>query len=272
MVRTRLVEEADTVQAVTRALMILEGLAHAGRPVSLSELAQRLGLKLTTAHRLLSTLVACGFAEQEPVTQRYRLGIKALEIGNAALATTDLRTAARPYLRELVDRLNETANLAILDRGEVVYIDQVESTQIVIVKMFARIGSRGPAHCTASGKVLLAGLPDEELAFLLRKMPLERFTERTITDPELLLAELRRIRAQGFALDRGERDEGVFCVAAPVKNHEGKVIAAISLSAPAVRIDEETIHARFVPAVKSVAEAVSARMGFSAQMAQETKR
>ncbi|NLG83557.1 MAG: IclR family transcriptional regulator [Firmicutes bacterium] len=264
MVRTRPVEEADTVQAVARALTILEGLAQAGGPVGLSELAQRVGLKLTTTHRLLSTLVACGFAEQEPITQRYRLGIKALEIGNAALASADLRTVARPYLRELVDRLNETANLAILDRGEVVYIDQIEANQIVIVKMFARIGSRGPAHCTASGKVLLAGLPEEDLVLLLRKMPLQRFTEKTITDPEHLLAELRAIRAQGFSLDRGERDEGVFCVAVPVKNHEGKVIAAVSISAPAVRADEATVATRFLPVVKSVAEAISARMGFSA--------
>ena len=271
MARVRPVEEADTVQAVARALMILEVLARAGGPISLSEVAQRLDLKLTTAHRLLSTLVAYGFAEQEPITQRYRLGLKALEIGNAALATTDIRTIARPYLRELVDRLNETANLAILDDGQVVYIDQIESTRIVIVKMFARVGSRGPAHCTGSGKVLLAGLPDEELAVLLRKMPLERFTEKTLTDPEALLAELRQIRRQGFALDRGERDEGVWCVAAPIRNYEGKVVAAVSVSAPAARMGEEAIHARFVPAVRSVAEAVSARMGFTAQVAQGGK-
>ena len=262
LARTRSGQESETVQAVSRALAILETLAREGGPLALTDLAHRVGLKLTTVHRLLSTLMAHGFAEQERVTMRYRLGLKVFEIGNAALSTMDVRSIARPFLKDLVERLNETANLAILDRGEVVYIDQLESTNIVIVKMFARVGSRGPAHCTGSGKALLAGLPDEELKATLPRMKLEPFTERTLTDPGKLLAEIERIRVQGYALDDGERDEGVFCVAAPISNFEGRVTAAISVSAPTARMQEDAIEERIIPVVREVAASISARLGY----------
>ena len=261
MARTRSRIDTDTVQAVSRALAILETLAKEGTPIALTDLAHKVGLKLTTVHRLLSTLMSRGFAEQEQSTLRYRLGLKVFEIGNAALAAMDIRTVARPFLKELVERLNETANLAILDRGEVVYIDQLESTNIVIVKMFARIGSRGPAYCTGSGKVLLAGLADEELIPLLDKISLERFTARTITQKDEILAELRKIRGEGFALDRGERDEGVCCVAAPVRNFEQRAVAAVSVSGPTARMQEDVILSRFVPIIKEIAEGISIRLG-----------
>jgi len=264
-------EEGETVQAVSRALTILEVLAREGTALSLTDLARKVELKLTTAHRLLSTMVRHGFAEQEQATMRYRLGLKALEIGNAALAAMDIRTIARPFLKELVERLNETTNLAILDKGEIVYIDQIESTNIVIVKMFARVGNKGPAHCTGSGKVLLAGLPDEEVVPLLERMRLERFTNSTLTDPAGLLAELRKIREQGFALDRGERDEGVCCVAAPVRNFERRVVAAVSVSAPVARMQEEAISERIIPMVMATADAISARLGFFPQPAREAR-
>lgn len=262
MPRTRTLKETETVQAVSRAFLILETLARSGRALTLTELAGKVQLKLTTVHRLLTTLIVHGFAEQETATMRYRLGLKAFEIGYAALSSMDVRTIARPIMKELAEKLNETINLAILDRGEVVYIDQIESTKIVIVKMFARVGSRGPAHCTGSGKVLLAGLPDEELRALLRKMRLERFTAQTLTNPDALLAELRRIRLQGYAIDRGERDEGVYCVAAPIRNHEGRVVAALSISAPLQRIQEDEAVNEFIAAARTTADAISARLGY----------
>lgn len=262
MARARTREDPETVQSVTRALHILAAMAEEGQPLALTDLAAKVGLKTTTVHRLLSTLIAHGFAEQDRSTARYYLGIKAFEIGNAALANMDIRTVARPFLKQLVEGLNETANLAILDRGEVVYIDQMESTNIVIVRMFARVGSRGPAHCTGSGKALLAGLADEELQPLLERMKLVRFTPQTLTDRRALLGELQRIRADGFALDRGERDEGVNCVAAPIYNAERRVVAAVSVSGPTARMGEEDMVSRVVPRVKEAAEGISARLGY----------
>lgn len=260
MSRSRSNGENETVQAVVRALTLLEVLAEIGSPVTVTELAKKVGLKMTTVHRLLTTLLVRGFVEQDPQTMRYKLGIKSFEIGNSAMHSLDVRTVARPYLKELVDKVNETANLALFDNGEVVYIDQLESTNIVIVKMFARIGSRGAAYCTGSGKVLLAGLPDEELKNLLNKMNFQRFTANTITDKEHLIKEIQKIREQGYAVDDAERDEGVCCIAAPIKNHDGKTVAAISVSGPNTRVNPDHLDL-FISAVTETARQISLRLG-----------
>lgn len=261
MSRSRSGGENETVQAVVRALTILEVLAEIGVPVTVTELAKRVGLKMTTVHRLLTTLLVRGFVEQDDQTMRYKLGIKAFEIGNSALHSLDVRTIARPYLKELVENVNETVNLALLDNGEVVYIDQLESTNIVIVKMFARIGSRGAAYCTGSGKVLLAGLSDEEFKAHIDRMVLQQFTPNTITDKESLIKEIKKIREQGYAVDNAERDEGVCCIAAPIKNHEGRTVAAISVSGPNTRVNPGHLEP-FITAVTETAKQISKRLGY----------
>lgn len=254
--------DTSGVQSVERALSILEVLSEEEGPMSISDLADRVGLKVSTVHRLLNTLILKGFVKQDEETSKYRLTLKLLRMGRTALGYYDLRTTAKPYLHELVERCNETANLAVLDGGDVVYIDQLESKNLIIVKMFAKIGSRGPAHCTATGKVLLASLEDEELDKILNKMPLERFTSKTITDPALLRKELARVRKNGYALDLGERDEGVRCVAAPVRNYEGKVIAAISVSGPSIRITDYYLYNELISIVCEVAKKLSEKMGY----------
>lgn len=262
MGRSRKDGEGETVQAVTRALVLLEILAREDRAISISELAKKAQLKLATTHRLLTTMMNRGFIEQDPVSSHYRLGIKAFEIGNAALNVNDLRTISRPFLKSLAQQTNETTNLAILDGAEVVYIDQLESTNIVIVKMFARVGSRGPAYCTGTGKVLLADLPEEELKKRLAKVEFIKFTEHTITDIDELIKALNQIRKQGYALDFSERDEGVICIAAPIRNFEKRVQAAISVSAPAQRMDRRRIETEILPLVLKAAQQISERLGF----------
>lgn len=262
MSRTRKEGEGETVQAVTRALSLLEILAREDQPLSISEIAKKSGLKLTTAHRLLNTMMNRGFVEQDQTTLQYRLGIKAFEVGNAALIGNDLRTIARPYLRRLMEQINETTNLAVLDGTEVVYVDQLESTNIVIVKMFARVGSRGPAYCTGTGKVLLAGLQDVELRKRFAKVQFTKFTNRTITNIEDLIEALNQIRRDCYALDYSERDEGVTCVAAPIRNFEGRVYAAISVSGPAPRMTASRIKAEILPAVLLAAAGISERLGY----------
>lgn len=262
MGRSRKDGEGETVQAVTRALVLLEILAREDRAISLSELAKKAQLKPATTHRLLTTMMNRGFIEQDPVSLRYRLGIKTFEIGNAALNVNDLRTISRPFLKSLAQQTNETTNLAILDGAEVVYIDQLESTNIVIVKMFARVGSRGPAYCTGTGKVLLADLPEEELKKRLAKVEFIKFTEHTITDIDELIKALNQIRKQGYALDFSERDEGVICIAAPIRNFEKRVQAAISVSAPAQRMDRKRIETEILPLLLKAAQQISERLGF----------
>jgi DNA-binding IclR family transcriptional regulator len=261
MSRTRTGAESETVQAVVRALSILEVLSEVSTPISVTELAKKVGLKLTTVHRLLTTLMSKGFVEQEEQTMRYKIGIKAFQVGNSALHSMDIRSIARPYLKELVEKINETTNLALLDGDEVVYIDQVESTNIVIVKMFARIGSRGAAYCTGSGKVMLSALPDDKLWKVIDNINFERFTENTITDKEQFYQEIKKIREQGYAIDNAERDEGVCCVAAPLRNHEGRTVAAISISGPNTRVNSQSLEG-IISAVTETALTISQRLGY----------
>ncbi|MDN5325839.1 MAG: IclR family transcriptional regulator, acetate operon repressor [Moorella sp. (in: firmicutes)] len=254
------VNKTKGVQAVDRALTILEVMAREGSPMMLSAISAELQLNISTVHRLLNALAAHGLVEQEPYQGRYRLGIKAFEIGNRALYSLDIRAIARPLLNQLVDDFNETVNLSILDKYEVVYIDQVESSQII--KMLARPGTRAPAYCTAAGKVLLAYLDDKLLTRYFKDVPLLPYTAATISEPQQLRYELQKIRSQGFALDQGEREDEVRCVAAPVFNHEDKVIAAVSLSGPANRIPTEVLTGKLATAVVQVALKISQHLGY----------
>ncbi len=256
-------KEGKYVQSLERALNILEVMANEGAPITVTELSEKVGLKISTVHRLLTTFTHRGYVEQDPDDNKYRLGLKLLEIGNAVLYFADIRIVARPYLEELVERCNETANLAILDDAEVVYIDQVESKNLVIVKMLAQAGNRGHIHCTASGKSMLAFLPEEKIDEILEKIEMPKFTNETITDPAQLKKELARIRQEGYALDWGEREEHVRCVAAPIFNHEDRVIASISISGPSNRITTYYMKHELVDVVKEIASKVSHKMGFN---------
>lgn len=247
------------VQAVDRSLAILEAMAREGGPMGLGEISAEVELTRSTVHRLLATLISRGFARQDPATGRYSLGYKALEVGTSCLATMDIRTVARPYLRTLAQECSETANLAILDGLDVVYIDQVEAESII--KMRARLGSRGPAYCTGSGKVLLSALNREELNRLLEGRILKRYTTRTITDHGRLIQELDRIWREGFALDYGEMEPAVRCAAAPVLNHRGQVVCAVSISGPSSRIEGERLRKVLVPAVLHAAQGISKELG-----------
>ncbi|MCR3921091.1 MAG: IclR family transcriptional regulator [Firmicutes bacterium] len=252
--------DKHTVQSVERALKILIVLAEAGVPLTLTQIRNLTTLNISTAHRLLHTLMNDGFISQDKDSGKYLLGLRTFEVGHAALYSMDIRTTARPFLQELVDRCNETTNLAILDQGELVYIDQIESLNMI--KIFARVGSRGPAHCTGGGKALLANLTDREFdRFLEQKTPLCSYTPLTICDPIKLKEEIVRIRNRGYALDNEELEEGVRCVAVPVWDFENKAIAAISVSGPHTRLTDAFIQERLIPEVMAAADKVSERLG-----------
>lgn len=257
-------EERDGrfVQSVERVLNILEVMAGEGAPITVTELAEKVKLKISTVHRLLTTLLHRGYVEQED-DNKYRLGLKLMEIGNAVLYYSDIRTVARPYLEELVERCNETVNLAILDDIDVVYIDQVESKNLIIVKMLAQVGNRGPVHCTSSGKALLAFLPPEKMEETITRLELVKYTNETITDLDNLRKELKRVRADGFAVDWGEREEHVRCIAAPIFNYEGRVVASVSISGPSTRITTYYMKNELVDLIRETAKKISHKMGFN---------
>lgn len=238
------------VQSVTRALDLLEFLCEAGGQLGLSELAVQSGLPLPTIHRLVRTLVDRGYVRQLP-DRRYALGSRLIPLGE--VAGSMLGTFARPELEALVDDLGESANLAVLDGDMVMYVAQVPSRHSM--RMFTEVGRRVYPHCTGVGKALLSGLPDEDVRALLSRTGMPAATASTITDPDALLTELARVRAGGHAVDEGEQEIGVRCVAVPVG--EGRGAVALSVSGPAPRMTPELL-ARAVPLLTAAGRRLSA--------------
>lgn len=228
-------ENAGTVEAVRKAAAVLLAVSEGEGPVSLSEVAQKTGIPLATARRLLLTLVGTSLIRRED--KGYTLGVRAFEIGKRAEEKMGLIAVAKPYLRRLSDETGENANLAVLDKTDVVYLACEECSKMV--RVFTVTGARVPAHATGVGKVLLTGLSDDEIEVLYRGVPLERFTSKTISTLSELLSQVRKARERGFAFDEGEREEGVLCVAAPVREYGGRVKAAVSVSGPSARLDHQ---------------------------------
>jgi IclR family acetate operon transcriptional repressor len=233
------------VQSVERAFELIETMADAGGVIGLSKLAQQSGLALATIHRLVRTLVDLGYVRQEP-SRQYSLGPRLIRLGESASHL--LGTWSRPYLTGLVDALGESANLAMLDGDEVVYVAHVQSRQSM--RMFTEVGRRVHPHCTAVGKALLAHLPPGDVQALLRRAGMPAQTEHTITDPDRFAEEIDRIRASGYAMDDGEQEIGVRCVAVPVLDTVSRL--AVSISGPAPRMTAEAVE-RAVPLLRRAA-------------------
>ena len=243
---------------VDKALRILELLGHG--ELRLVDLSSKLGEHKSTVQRLLSTLQARGFVRQDESTKRYSLGLRVLQLASLALADMDLREAALEEMQRLGDLTQETIHLGVYDEPHVVYIDKIEST--FPIRMYSRVGARAESYCTGVGKALIAFLTDYELERYLRKVSFMRFTPRTITTAEGLREEVARIRAQGYALDLQEHEEGVRCAAAPIFGLDGRVAGAISVAAPAFRKSESDIK-ELAPAVVETARQISSNLGSS---------
>jgi IclR family acetate operon transcriptional repressor len=242
----------DGVQSLERAFLHLELMAEAGGEVALSRLARDSGMPLSSIHRLVRTLVARGYVRQLP-SRRYVLGPRLIHLGE--MASRALGTWARPHLSRLVDTIGETANLAMLDGDRVVYAAQVPSRHSM--RMFTEVGRRVHLHCTGVGKVLLAGLPEDDVRAVLARAGMPAQTPRTLTDLEVLLAEVRQVAARGYAIDDGEQELGVRCVAVPVPG--GAPAAAISVSGPEGRLSLDGVP-RVASLLQSAAAALAAEL------------
>jgi DNA-binding IclR family transcriptional regulator len=254
-------EKADyVVQSVDRALDILESFDFNAEELGVTELAHKLNLHKNNVFRLLATLEVRGYIEQDRKSGNYRLGIKTFEIANVFLHHLGLRRQARPILEELVNKCDETANLAILDGSDVIYILMHETSQTV--RIVLRLGQRLPAHCTAAGKAQLAFESADRLQLLFKDTPLRKLTENTIVRPEALREHLREVAKVGFALDNEEFELGVRCLAVPVRDYSHKVVASVGLSGPLSRFSMERIEKELVPLVKEAGEKISERLGY----------
>lgn len=222
------------VQSLERAFDVLELMAAAGGEVGLSQLAAESGLPVPTIHRIVRTLVASGYVLQMP-SRRYALGPRLIGLGASASQTVE--AWASPHLRSLAEASGETANLAMLDVDRVVYVAQAPSTRHT-VRMFTEVGRRVYAHCTGVGKALLAQLPDDDVRRLVDQAGMPATTEHTITDLDRLLEEMRLVRERGHAVDDGEQEMGVRCVAVAVP---GSLSSAVSVSGPASRVTPDSV-------------------------------
>jgi DNA-binding IclR family transcriptional regulator len=250
--------ERAGLRSVNNALSILEAFTVDRSDVGVTELARTLGLGKSTVHRLLASLAARGYVRKDPQTDRYRLGLKVVEVGALAVTQLTIREVTGPLLRRLVAATRETVHLGVLEGGEVVYVDKIESQQTL--QMYSRIGRRGPLHCTALGKALLAFEPEEVVERYVRRRH-RAYTPATITDAEALRRELGRVRASGVALDDEEFEVGLKCIAAPVRDHGGLVVASLGIAGPAVRLPAERMAA-LADTVRAAAADASRALGY----------
>ncbi|CAL9414296.1 IclR family transcriptional regulator [Streptomyces atacamensis] len=251
------------VPAVTRALDILELFLDGDGILSAPEITRKLGLPRTTVHELVTTLAARSYLVPVPEQPgRYRLGVRTYQLGSRYAEQLDLAAEGQQVARSVAETCDETVHVAILEGADVIYIAKVDSTHAV--RMVSAAGRRLPAHCTSVGKMLLASLPPDELDARLPgpgDEPLRAMTENSVTSPEKLREALAEIRGRGVAVERRESNPDVSCVAAPVRDGTGKVVAALSISVPMIRWSEERRTELEALAVEGAAE-LSARLGY----------
>ncbi len=244
------------VQSIVRTFELLEALADQGGSASLSRLAEASGLPLPTIHRLVRTLVDLGYVRQE-ASREYVLAPRLIRLGESAGRM--LSTWAMPHLARLVDFLGETANLAMLDGDQIVYVAQTPGLHSM--RMFTEVGRRVSPHCTAVGKALLADHSEADVRALLRRTGMAEHTEHTITDPQTFQEQLAWVREHGYATDDGEQEIGVRCVAVKIPNVSSRI--AFSISGPAPRMTQDLID-RAVPLLVNAAEDLSAELSSTA--------
>ena len=248
---------AEGVKSLRKAIRVLECFSLHEPRLPLTEIARKVGLPLSTTHRILTTLRTVGMVEQEGDRDLYRLGLKLLELGSMVLANMEVHREALPCIEELVRETGETVHLGVFDGSQVVSIEKMDSPHGLASNV--TIGKGAPAYCTGVGKALLAYQPETVVEHVCR-LGLAKHTRQTITDPERLRRELARVRAQGYAVDDMEHQRDVRCVAAPVRDYSGRVVASLSVSGPATRIPKDRIPL-LARRVRDVAVKLSARLG-----------
>jgi DNA-binding IclR family transcriptional regulator len=251
-------ERSANIQSVQRAVALLRALGDGAPELGVAELSRRVHLHKSTVSRLLATLLSAGLVERAAGSEKYHLGYELVRLANHAPQPNDVRVVSRPFLEELAQRSHETVHLAVLDDVQVINIEQIAGAHLIGDTNW--VGRRTPLHCVANGKALVAFRSTRESKrFLSGK--LARFTGRTITSKTALRAELARVRRLGYATARGEIEVGLNAVAAPVRDSAGRVVAAVSVSAPAYRMTRMRM-AELGAMTVAIANKISLRLGY----------
>ena len=252
-------ERENMVKSVSRALDIIQLVSMKKGGLGVTEIANQIDINKSSVYRILSTLVQYGFIEQDTETGRYKLGYKFLEISSKLLESIDLREEAKQSLLELENETNEVIHLVVYDQGEVVYIEKLEGNEIL--RMHSKVGKRAPMHCTSVGKAILAHLPINVVLDILDRKGMPLHTDKTITNKEEFLKELQEVKQKGYALDLEENEYGITCIAAPIFDHLEKVVAAVSVSGPTMRMSGERFEA-LKGRIQQIGQQISSRLGY----------
>ncbi len=225
------------IQSIERAMKIVDCFDEIHTERSLKEISEQVGLNVSTVHGILNTLLAYGYIDKNSETSHYRLGLKFLIKANLVSDSLNLKDIGHPYTKALTDKYQETSNLCLYTNGEIYCIDTVWSPLSYLI-VSSRVGYGLPIHSTASGKLLLANLPEDELMHLLEHHALAKLSANTITDRSQLLAALKQIRAQDYSTENEEVEPGVYSIASPIRDHRARVFGTISISGPVYRVRE----------------------------------
>jgi len=246
----------NTVQSLAKGFRLLEAFTAQEPELTMAEAARRAGLDNATAFRFLNTLVDIGYVERVPDTRLFRLTTKVLDLGFNAIAHSDLRTRARPILRELVGEVSEAASIGVLEGGDILYAERIQAG-LTRLGVDIRIGSRVPAYCTAVGHSILAWLPRDTQIRILESQPRQKLTDTTVTDLDTILARLEKVRADGYAVSNQETVSGLYVIAAPVLDVDGIPLAGLSVASPAFRTSLAQFEAATVEPVRMAARNLS---------------
>ncbi|MEH7247392.1 IclR family transcriptional regulator [Neobacillus niacini] len=244
-----------------RALTILNKLSEYPDGLQIARLSEQVGLTKSTTHRLLATLSNMNYVTQDEETDKYKLGLQILFLSRNLLNNSNIVSTAKPFLQKLSQEVKETVHLCIEDQGEIVYIDKIESDRSI--QMYSRIGSRAPMHSTAVGKILLSDKSQKDFEKLLSQMKFVRRTPTTITTKEEFVKEIEKVKVQGYALDNIENEGVIRCIASPIFDHKGKIIASFSISGPSNRVTMEYIESTLIDKVKEYTIDVSRNLGYT---------
>ncbi len=249
-------KSVNVIQSISRAMNILE-IVIQHEPIGVTKVSNITDIHKSTVYRILNTLVHLGYVSQNK-DGKYHVGLKLFEIGSKAINNLDLRQTVSPYLKEIQEKTGETIHLGVLDYMEIIYIDKVESDKTI--RMHSKIGKRSYAHSTSLGKVILAYSDDDIIERIIKEKGLPKLATNTITEPDEFRNHLQKVNEQGFALDEEENEIGIRCIAAPIFDYSGNVVAAFSVSGPSIRVTREKIMT-FKDIVKSYSRQISSALG-----------